>query len=152
MAVLSGLLYINNKDVFTQYGAFLMEEKEGEYQNYSAFLKPPQAKSHTAVSYREEDGEQLPDKLTPNFEPRNITLLFAIMADTRAQFFKNYTAFVRFLITGADGWLSIRLPELEQTYRVVYSGCTDYTQLTDLESGQVVGKFKVTLREPSPNF
>ena len=65
MDILKGLLLINGVDVFVDYGAFLAEEKAGDTKNYSALLKPPSAKPHTAVSFREKDGEKLPDALLP---------------------------------------------------------------------------------------
>ena len=55
MDILKGLLLINGVDVFVDYGAFLAEEKAGDTKNYSALLKPPSAKPHTAVSFREKD-------------------------------------------------------------------------------------------------
>ena len=58
MDVLKGLLLINDVDIFTDYGAFLVEEKPGENKNYSSLLKPPATKTHTAVSFREQDGEK----------------------------------------------------------------------------------------------
>ena len=56
MDILKGLLLINGVDVFVDYGAFLAEEKAGDTKNYSALLKPPSAKPHTAVSFREKYG------------------------------------------------------------------------------------------------
>ena len=76
MDILKGLLLINGTDVFTAYGAYLVEEKKGDNKNYSALLKPPAAKSHTAVSFRERDGEKLPDSLLPAWEARDVTLQF----------------------------------------------------------------------------
>lgn len=60
MDILKGLLLINGTDVFTAYGAYLVEEKKGDNKNYSALLKPPAAKSHTAVSFRRETGRNCP--------------------------------------------------------------------------------------------
>ena len=56
MDILKGLLLINGVDVFVDYGAFLAEEKAGDTKNYSALLRPPSAKPHTAVSFREKTG------------------------------------------------------------------------------------------------
>ena len=36
MDILKGLLLINGTDVFTAYGAYLVEEKKGDNKNYSA--------------------------------------------------------------------------------------------------------------------
>ena len=58
--IMEGLLYINGRDVRTDFGAWLTEDKERETKNYSALQKPPATKSHVAVSFREQDGEKLP--------------------------------------------------------------------------------------------
>ena len=113
MDILKGLLLINGTDVFTAYGAYLVEEKKGDNKNYSALLKPPAAKSHTAVSFRERDGEKLPDSLLPAWEARDVTLQFAIMAADRAQFLSRYSSFLKFLKEGDKGWLNINPRSLE---------------------------------------
>ena len=78
--ILEGLLLINNQDVYLQYGAFLTEDKQGDYSNYSALLKPPSMKDYPAVVYRERDGEELPEVLPqPRFEARDVPLYFAIV-------------------------------------------------------------------------
>ncbi len=147
MNVLEGLLYINDQDVYAAYRAFLSEDQQGQHTNYSALLKPPAMKAYVAVDFREHDGEKLPEQLTPAFEPRDITLQFAIMADSKAEFVSRYSAFVAML---RSGWLEMRLPELNRTYRVYYQSCTEYSQLTYLDDDTVAGKFKVKFREPIP--
>lgn len=151
MDILKGLLLINGVDVFADYGAFLAEEKAGDTKNYSALLKPPAAKPHTAVSFREKDGEKLPDALLPAWEARDVTLQFAIIAADRAQFLSRYSSFLKFLKAGDKGWLTINPPELGRSYRMYYKDCTDYTQLTDF-GGEVIAKFSVKFREPVPSL
>lgn len=149
MDVLDGLLYINGNDVYKTYGAFLSEDREGDNSNYSELLKPPAMKPYTAVAFREQDGEKLPVALLPAFEARDVALQFAIYATSKADFVAKYTAFVGML---RSGWLDIRLPELDKTYRMYYQSCTEYSQLTPLDGGITAGKFKVKLREPKPRI
>lgn len=149
MELLKGLFFINDIDIAEQYGAFLTEEKEGEHTNYSALMKPPASKTHTAVECREDDGEELPEELVPAFKSRDVTLTFAIIAATPADFFRKYSAFFRFL---GSGWLELRLPELYRTFRMYYSDCTEYKQLTIFEDGTVGANFKVKLYEPKPEL
>lgn len=147
--ILEGLLFINEKDVYKEYGIFLTESKMGEHENYDALLKPPAMKAYTTVSFREQDGEKLPDVLPlPCFEARDVTLYFALVADTRANWSARYTAFFTLL---KSGWLNIRVPELDKTYRVYYKECSSYEQLTYLEDEAVyASRFKVKFREPKP--
>lgn len=149
MDIMKGLLLINGVDVFVDYGAFLVEEKPGENKNYSSLLKPPATKPHTAVVFREKDGEKLPDTLLPSWEARDVVLCFAIVAVDQQQFNTRYSNFLTFLKTGDKGWLNLYLQEIRSSFRVYYKECTDYTQLTDFQ-GEVAAKFTVKFREPSP--
>lgn len=149
MDILEGLLYINDNDVYKAYGAFLSEDKAGDNKNYTALMEPPKMKPYTAVSFREHDGEKLPAKLTPAFEPRDFTLQFAIVGNGKADFIKKYQDFITLL---KSGWLDIRLPELGKTYRVYYKEGTGYEQLTSLDAGAVAASFKVKFREPIPTI
>ncbi|MDL2243849.1 hypothetical protein LJB84_03310 [Bacteroidales bacterium OttesenSCG-928-J19] len=149
MELLSGLLYINDKDVFKTYGAYLTENKEGDFSNYSALMKPASMKPYTAVAFREEDGEKLPNVLTAAFEPRDITLYFAITAENKSEFLTRYRAFVTVL---KSGWLNFYLPELGKTFRFYYKDCGEYEQLTTFDNDTVAARFKVKLREPKPTI
>lgn len=149
MNILEGLLYINGGDVYKNYGAFLTEDKAGDNTNYAALLTPPKMKAYTAVVFREQDGEKLPDKLTPAFEARDVTLQFAIVTAGKADFIKKYQDFLTVL---KSGWLDISLPELNRTYRMYYKECSGYDQLTPLEGEAVAAKFKVKFREPVPSI
>ena len=147
--ILEGLLYLNEKDAYKTYGAFLCEEKAGDNTNYSALLKPAAMKPYTVVAFREEDGEKLPDNLTPAFEARDVELQFAIYGTSKADFVAKYTGFVTML---RSGWINMYLPELSKTYRFHYLNCAEYSQLTPLDESTVAGKFKVKLREPKPTI
>lgn len=153
MDILEGLLFINDQDVYKTCGAFLTEDKAGDNTNYNtnyaALLTPPKMKAYTAVSFREQDGEKLPDKLTPAFEARDVTLQLAITGNGKAGFIKNYQAFLGLL---KSGWLDVRLPELGKTYRMYYKESTAYDQLTTLDETTVAGKIKVKFREPVPTL
>jgi len=149
MQVQKGLLFINGVDVYDRYGAFLTEDDWGKHSNYSELLMPPKTKPYISVNFREDTGEKLPDVLPcPAFEARDVTLYFAILADTPAIFIDRYYTFVTLL---KSGWLDVRLPELNRTYKMYYQECSAYDQLTPVD-GQVAARFKVKLREPVPQF
>lgn len=149
--ILEGLLFINDTDLYKAYGVFLTESKLGAHENYDALLKPPAMKAYTSVSFREQDGEKLPVILPiPRFEARDVTLYFALVADTQANWFAYYTVFFTLL---KSGWLNIRVPELDKTYRMYYKECSNYEQLTYLEDEAVyASRFKVKFREPKPTI
>lgn len=149
MDIMEGLLIVNGRDVWKEYGAWLAEEKEGDTRNYSALLKLPAVKGHVAVDFRERDGEELPEALEQRWAARDVQLRFAIAARNEVEFMARRNAFVAFLKEGAKGWLSVEVPELGRTYRMHYAECTDYEHLRDTGEG-VAGVFTVKLREPKP--
>ena len=124
---------------------------EDKHENYDALLAPPALKEQTEVSIREENGVRLPDVLTQTFDARDIRLLFAIVAPDAATFLLRYADFVRFLKEGDDGWLTLYVTDLQLEFRTYVTTISEYSQLTGF-SGQVAATFRVTLREPNPDF
>ncbi len=47
---------INGKDAWTEYSAFLCEDREEDNFNLSELLKPLEMKEYTAVDFRERNG------------------------------------------------------------------------------------------------
>lgn len=147
MKVENGLFYINDIDMAT-YGCFLWEEHAGDHTNYDSLMKPSRMKEYTSVSYRELDGEELPETLLPRYEARDITLKMAIVADTRSKWFEYYNAVIALL---KSGWLKVGLPEINRVMKVYMKEYTKYSHLTLLkDTGQQIAGFTVTFREPKP--
>lgn len=151
MDILEGLLYMNDVDVYLKYGAFLAEKTNGGHENYDALFAPAATKEQVAIDVREEDGEKLPDALKIVFKPRDVVLFFAIKASGRADFLKRRTDFIQFLRKGKEGWIELRLTEVERTFRFYVKDFPDWEQLAfsdDFSSA----RFQVTFREPKPQF
>lgn len=144
--VLSGLLFINDIDVYERYGAFLSEENEGDYSNYSELLKMPKIKPITGVSYIEEHGTNYPDYIQLSCEERTVELRFTIEGDNDSDFISKHNNFLTMLVSG---WLRLRVPELKKEYRLLYEDNTEWQQLTPLD-GKVYATFRVKFREPKP--
>lgn len=150
---LKGLVIINGKDIWTEFGAFLTEEKMGGRDNLTSIMAPSKVKSHVGVNIREHDGTKYSGKLDVKNEERDVTLLFALFAKTKAEWLRRYRDFITFLKQGKDGWLSIYLPDLDITMRVFYVNCPGYKPLTYLwKEGVQASRFKVTFKEPEPLF
>lgn len=149
MEFIKGLLYINGKDVYTEYGAILCHDKQNRNTNYSELLKPPKMKAYTSVEFRELDGEKLPEILLPRVEGRDLSLQFAIVGESKDDFFDKYDKFLAML---RSGWLEFNLPDLGRTFRIYYKECTGYKQLTPISATRLGGKFTVKFREPNPKM
>lgn len=153
MLDLKGLLIINGTDVWTEFGAFLVEEKKGGRENLTAILTPAKAKSHVGVNIREHNGTKYSAKLDSRSEERDVTLHFAIFAKTKSEWLHNYTTFISFLKEGKDGWLQVRFPELDLTMRMFYVDASSFKPLTYLwKEGVQASRFKVKFKEPEPTF
>ena len=50
---LTGYMTISGKDAWTEYSAFLCEDKPEDGTNMAELLKPPEMKEYTAVGFRE---------------------------------------------------------------------------------------------------
>lgn len=149
--ILGGLVLVNGTDIWTIYGAFLVEDKRGGMDNLTAILTPSKAKADTAVDIREEDGEKYSAVLTPRNEARDVTLHFALYNKTQAGWLKKYFEFINFLKQGKDGWLDISFPQIGLTLHVKYADSPKFKPLTYLwKEGVHAGKFKVKFREPKP--
>ena len=90
--ILAGLLIINGKDVWTEYGVFLAETKRGGMDNLAALLTPSKTKTETAVDIRELNGEKYATTLTPRNQPRDVELQFALFNKTRQGWLTSYFA------------------------------------------------------------
>ena len=147
MEVEKGLFYINDIDMAT-YGCFLWEENAGDHTNYDSLMRPPKMKEYTSVSYRELDGEELPDLLLTRYEARDITLKMAIAAETRVKWFEYYNAVIALL---KSGWLKVYVPEIGRVMKAYMKEYSKYGHFTNLAgTGQQIAGFTVTLREPKP--
>lgn len=150
---LKNLVIINGKDIWTTFGAFLVEEKRGGRENLTAIMTPSKAKSHVAVNIREENGSQYSTVLDVKSEERDVTLHFALVADSRSEWLRKYREFITFLKAGNNGWLSMRFSELDLTLRMFYVESSSYTPLSYLwEEGVHASRFKVKFKEPEPTF
>lgn len=150
---LKNLVIINGKDIWTEFGAFLTEEKKGGRENLTSIMSPSKVKTHVAVNIREENGSKYSSVLDVKNEERDVTLHFALFAESRSEWLQKYRDFITFLKEGENGWLSMRLPELNLTMRLYYVESSSYKPLTYLwKEGVHASRLKVKFREPVPSF
>lgn len=150
---LKNLVIINGTDIWTEFGAFLTEEKKGGRENLTAIMTASKVKSHVAVNIREENGSKYSSHLEVKNEERDVTLHFALFAETKSEWLRRYMDFITFLKTGDNGWLNIRFTELDLTMRMFFVESPAYKPLTYLwKEGVQASRFKVKFREPVPTF
>lgn len=155
MRSMSGLVMVNNTDIWGSYGAFLYEEKPGKRLNLDALFSAAKMKDHVAVDIREQNGEKYSSQLTQNKCARDVTLHFAIYAPSSSDFVTRYSGFLAFLRTGSNGWLTFNFPTLGLTLNKMYvkEMPGGFSSISDLwHPGEQCGAFKVTFREPVSSF
>jgi hypothetical protein len=152
--ILSGQVLVNGTDLWNEYGVFLREEKKGGHENLNALFAPSNTKPHVAVNIREQNGEDMGDSLDVKSEGRDVTLHFALRADSISEFVAGYGDFIRFLKTGDSGWLNFRFPTLGLEMRMYAAQWPNgFTAISNLwTEGEQCGAFKVKFREPVPSF
>ncbi|MBQ3244837.1 MAG: hypothetical protein IJB01_09560 [Bacteroidaceae bacterium] len=151
--ILSGLVLVNNTDIWVKYGAYLTEKKKGGRDNMKAILRASKVKEHIAVNIREENGRKYPTALTVVNDEREVSLYFALVADSTTEWWQKYREFIQFLKQGSNGWLDVKFPTLGITLRMFYLDCSDVEPLSDLwNEGKTkkASRFKVKFKEPNP--
>ena len=151
--ILSGLVLVNNTDIWDKYGAYLAEKKKGGRDNMKAILKASKVKEHIAVNIREENGRKYPTALTVVNDEREVSLCFALVADSTTEWWRKYREFIQFLKQGSNGWLDVKFPTLGITLKMFYLDCSDVEPLSDLwNEGETkkASRFKVKFKEPNP--
>ncbi|MCD7938658.1 MAG: hypothetical protein LUH50_00425 [Bacteroides intestinalis] len=147
MTDLTGYVTINSKDAWTEYFAFLCEDKMDDNFNFEELQKPLEMKEYTTVEFRERDGEELPDELpSPRYKARDVTLYIAVYASTLSEYNTRRAAFMEAI---RAGWVNLKVKDLPATYRFYYKGTTDAKVITDV-TGATIGRWKVKFREPKP--
>ncbi len=151
---LTGQVIINGHDLWTDYHAFLRDERPGGRENLAALLKPAGMKPQVAVSLREENGERHSTSLGQKSEGRDVTLHIAIHAATVAEFVGRYRNLLAFLKTGANGWLDFSFPTLGLAMHMYCKEFPDnFKPISDLwNAGEQCGAIRVTFREPVSSF
>lgn len=151
--ILSGLVKINNVDIWDTYGVYLTEKKKGGRENLKAILKASKVKAHTGVNIREGNGRKYSSSLTVVNDEREVTLYFALVADSTADWWQKYRSFINSVKQGNKGWLNVTFTELNLTLRMFYLDCSDVEPLSDLwNNGQrkTASRFKIKFKEPIP--
>ena len=154
---LTGYMVINGKDAWTEYSAFLCEDRPEDSTNVTELLKPPEMKEYTAVDFRERNGEELPQQLPlPRCKPRDLTLYQA----TGQRNFLDIA--IRYALSGCEarrlalmqaliqGWVTLRVKGISIEYRLYYKSATPADILTDAFDGSTVARWKMKFREPKP--
>lgn len=149
--ILGGLVLINNVDIWARYGAFLTEKKKGGKDNLKAILRASKVKAHVGVNVREENGRKYSSSLTVVNDERDVTLHFALFADSQSEWWQKYRDFINFIKLGDKGWLNVKFTDLGLTLRMFYLDSTEPEPLTYLwREGKQASRFKIKFKEPNP--
>lgn len=145
---LTGYMIINGKDAWTEYSAFLCEDRPEDSTNVAELLKPPEMKEYTAVDFRECNGEELPEALSdPCYKARDLTLYLSVYALSLPECEAKRLALMKMLM---QGWVILQVKGISTEYRLYYKSATSADILTDAFDGTAVARWKIKFREPKP--
>jgi len=74
------------------------------------------------------------------------------VADSKEDFLSAYTIFLAKMREGSNGWVNLRVPELNKTFHLYYLSSEDYKQMTALSEGKVVALITLKFSEPNPSY
>ena len=146
--ILSGQAFINDVDIYDDFGAFLGEVRKGSRENLKAIFTPSKTKEQVGVDFRERTGVKYPKQLSMVNAERDVTLTFCIYAKTRAEWIAKYNAFVAFV---KSGWLTVRFPTIGVELDVLPL-LHHYAPLTYLWREGVQASHFREVREPEPTL
>lgn len=145
---LNGYMTLNGKDAWTEYSAFLCEDKQEDNSSFGELMKPLEMKEYTAVDFRERNGEELPDVLpSPCYKARDVTLYIGILASSVAA---SNTLRDKLMKALRCGWLELKVKGLPATYKFYYKSSTEAKILEDVIDGRTFLRMKIKFREPKP--
>ena len=130
----TGELFINNKDAYTTYGAWV--------ESVSPFRQFAPMKEYTTNKSPLRNGKEV-DPAAPKVDERDITLTLCLEGRTEAAMEARLDALETVL---RSGMLEIRIPRHNsKVYRVSYVSCTQFADY----NGRLA-KFILKFNEPNP--
>ncbi len=146
MGDLTGLLKINGKDLWTEFGAFLAETSADGRENMGQLLCVPPAKEVTYVDFRERDGEEYPEDPKLTLQAADRTLQLCVTASSETERLSRYRGLTALL---TSGWLTVEVKDTG-TYKMIYKQMEGQPEWYAVYGGGLAALLKVTLHEPSP--
>ncbi len=133
---MTGDVWINGKDAFTQYGINL------EDGALSALMTPAPMKDYIEGKSRMRNGKTV--IANPRYDSREITLPFHLIAADKTEFFGKYSLFCSEVLAGGTFTLKTKY-QSGVVYRLVYLSCSQFSQYC-----QSLAKFSLKVEEPDP--
>lgn len=133
---MTGDVFINNKDIYSLWGAGLIEG------GLSALMTPARSKSFIENDSRILDGKQVLE-MPIKYQDRDVTLTFYLRASGYAQFTSRLEGFMAELKSGTIELRTRYQPGIK--YRLKYLSATQFSQV-----GGCLGKFQIKFNEPDP--
>lgn len=133
---MTGQTYINNKDIYTTFGATLIDN------SFTNLLLDGDLKEDASNNLRSQPGEQL---FIENTQPeaRNVEITFLVECDTMDEFLTKYKALKAEI---DNGMITLKVIPLKEIYTLRRKS---YLSLDSYRSGST-GKLVVNFREPNP--
>lgn len=133
---MKGQAFINGKDIWLTWKASLCSG------SYEQLLKPAPMKEYIANNSRKEHGMRIiANSDNSKTDYRTLSLSLFIEGATQSEYLSNLENFMEEI---SQGVFSLRVPQLNKMYQLVYTDCSNYG-----DYGLKKGKFVIKLTEPN---
>ena len=137
--------FINGKDLQSTFGIIVESGSDG-------FLQMPKPKPYYKYDWGGENGVETDPTEPVVFEPRAVTVRFAIIVTAEASFWANYIAFINEI--NKPGLQKLFIEEAQRSFMVKNDSPGEFKRLTRLRGNQpaIVAEFSVNFLEPKPSL
>jgi len=136
---------INGKDLQTTFGIIVESGSDG-------FLQMPKPKPYYKYDWGGESGVETDPAEPIVFEPRTVTVKFAIIVAGEASFWANYIAFINEI--NKPGLQKLYIEEAQRSFMIKNDSPGEFRRHTRLRGNQpeIVAEFSVNFLEPVPSL
>lgn len=139
---------VNERDLWTEFGAFLAETAPDGHSNMDALTRVPKTKDITTVDFRERNGVELPSDPDMKFASVDRTLQFWLAAGSEDERLQKFRGLMTLLTAGK---LTVAVKGY-RTYRLIYQDMPMSPEWHKSQDGQKYGVlFSVKFLDYSPS-
>lgn len=139
---MTGLWKINNKDLYTVFGGFILR---GCYSDIMSPATPRPRLEHDQI---DANGVQV-DTVSPlYYQEKKYSIDVLLVGASAADFWAKYNAFFAEIATPAA--FSLYVADLGVTVQLLYEGATCVKKPRSLRSGRVAVSYKISVKEFNP--
>lgn len=138
---MTGLWKINDIDIYEVYGVAILKG------SYNDIMSPPTPRKRLEYEYTDRDGTAVDTTTGLTFEAKRYKLKCAIYANSAAQFWTRYNAFIALI--AQPGSFNLSISDIDKTVTVLYEGAKVTNKITRIKgSDRIAVEIELSIFEP----